>query len=248
MVSSQHNIVDLGVDLGHVAPLVLAKEQRISVSSPFEQLLPGAGLQRGWATSVVGSSTGRVFAWALLGALTRSGGWIATVDVSGISLTAANEVGLSIERVLVVSGTDAQNWAPTMGALVGAVDVIVYGSPRHRIQPSTFRKLGSRCRERGTVLMQLPSGHVAPSRETLPVEADVSFDVRPAGWSGLGDGHGRLVSRTIDVTVSGRRVPGRPRKGTFMIPDANGLICAVPAEPCAVETVVGQDPALSIVR
>ena len=116
-------------DLAHVAPLVLAKEQLIAVPPPFQDLLPAVGLQRGWATSVVGSPAGRVFAWALLSELTRSGGWIATVDVSGINLTAANEVGLSIERVLVVSGTDAQNWAPTMGALVGAVDVIVYGAP-----------------------------------------------------------------------------------------------------------------------
>ena len=240
-------------DLAHVAPLVLAKEQLIAVPPPFQDLLPAVGLQRGWATSVVGSPAGRVFAWALLSELTRSGGWIATVDVSGINLTAANEVGLSIERVLVVSGTDAQNWAPTMGALVGAVDVIVYGAPRHRIQPSTFRKLMSRCRERGTVLMQLPDRRHA-TKGGLPVEADVSFDVCPVGWSGLGDGHGRLASRAINVTASGRRIPGQPRKGTFMVPDACGTVRPISAPPTptvplsAALTSTERDPGLSIVR
>ena len=236
MVSSQQNIADI---IGReVAPVVLAKEQLIAVPSPFEEILPGAGLQRGWATCVTGSPAGRVFVWALLGELTRSGGWVATVDVSGINLTAANEVGLSIERVLVVSGAGAKNWAQVLGALVGAVDVIVYGNPRHRVQPSTFRKLVSRCRERGTVLMQLPNGHDAASRG-LPVEADVSFDVRPAGWSGLGDGHGRLASRAVDVTVSGRRVPGQQRRGTFMVPDTDGVVRSVSTSSGSPLSIVG---------
>lgn len=226
-------------ELVHVGPAVLAKELRISVPQPFQEMLPGAGLQRGWATSVVGSSAGRVFAWALLGEVTRSGGWIAMVDVPGISLTAANEVGLSIERVLVISGTEPQSWAPTIGALVGAVDVIVYGSPQHRIQPSTFRKLVSRCRERGTVLMALADEYGPRPAATPPVEVDVSFNVRPAGWSGLGEGHGRLISRAVSVVVSGRRVPGQPRKATFMVPDVDGVVRVVPPS---------RGPALSVVN
>jgi len=220
-----------------IAPVVLAKELLIPVPEVFHQVLPGTGLQRGWATTVTGSTSGRVLAWALLSEVTRSGGWIAAVDVPGIGLLAASEVGLSIERVLVVTNVDAQSWASTMGALIGSVDAVVYGNPRHRVQPSTHRKLISRCRERGTVLMELACGDTF-SRNSTPIEADIAFDVRPSNWSGIGNGYGRLASRTVNVSVSGRRAQGRTRNATFVVPDVDGAIRAV-TEPV--------DPVLSIV-
>ena len=223
----------------NVAPVVLARELIVPIPQVFHEVLPGGGLQRGWSTSVGGSPAARVFAWALLGEVTRSGGWVAAVDLSGISLAAANEVGLSIERVLVVSGADSGNWATTIGALVGAVDVIVYGFPRRRIQPSVFRKLISRCRERGTVLMALPESYVAQLNPSPPVEVDISFDVRPTSWLGLGEGHGHLKSRAIDVTVSGRRVPGQQRRGTFMVPDTDGVVRSVSTSSGSPLSIVG---------
>lgn len=223
----------------NVAPVVLARELIVPVPQIFHELLPGAGLQRGWNTSVGGSPAARVFAWALLSEVTRSGGWVAAVDLSGISLTAANEVGLSIERVLVVSGADSRNWESTIGALVGAVDVVVYGFPRRRIPPSVFRKLISRCRERGTVLMALPSSYDAHSTPAPPVDVDIAFDVQPNSWHGLGQGHGHLQSRAIDVTVSGRRVPGRQRKGAFMLPDTDGKVRCVSTSTGTNLSIVG---------
>jgi len=211
-----------------IAPVVLAKELLMPVPEVFHRVLPGTGLQRGWVTRVDGSASGRVFAWALLSEITRSGGWIAAVDVPGINLSAASEVGVSVERVLVISGVDAKNWAPTIGALIGSVDAVVYGSPRHRIGASTYRRLSSRCRERGTVLMHLACGHSASGTKVAPVEADIAFDVQTAHWVGVGNGYGRLESRRISVSVSGRRASGRTRKGTFMVPDVDGAIRAVP--------------------
>ena len=223
MALSAHQLADIE----KIAPVVLAKELLIPVPKVFHTVLPGAGLQRGWATKVTGSASGRVFAWALLSEVTRSGGWIAAVDVPGVSLSAASEVGLSIERVVVVSGVDAKNWAATMGALIGSVDAVVYGTPRHRVQPSTHRKLTSRCRERGTVLLQLACGQTGRTKETAPNDVDVAFDVHPVRWHGLGSGHGRLESRAINVSVSGRRAQGRTRSGLFMVPDVDGSVCAM---------------------
>lgn len=224
-------------DIANIAPVVLAKDLLVPVPEVFHEVLPRSGLQRGWATQVAGSPSGRVFAWALLSEVTRSGGWVAAVDVPGISLAAASEVGLSIERVLVISRVEAQNWADVMGALIGSVDVVMYASPQHRVQSSTYRKLLSRCRERGTILMQLASDSRPAVRP--PVEVDVSFDVQSADWRGLGNGHGCLESRTVNVTVSGRRIPGQPRTGSFMVPDTDGSVRAVPDST---------DPVLAIVN
>ena len=243
MALSAHQLADID----KIAPVVLAKELLIPVPKVFHDVLPGVGLQRGWATKVTGSASGRVFAWALLSEVTRSGGWIAAVDVPGVSLSAASEVGLSIERVVVVSGVDAKNWAATMGALIGSVDAIVYGTPRHRVQPNIYRKLTSRCRERGTILLQLTCGPAAPTRDPIPVDADVAFDVHPVSWNGLGNGHGRLESRAISVSVSGRRAQGRTRNGLFMVPDVDGAVCAVTETAKTASARDTADPVLSIV-
>ena len=227
-------------DISAIAPVVLAKELLIGVPEVFQCLLPGAGLQRGWTTRVSGSPPGRAFTWALLSDITRNGGWIAAVDVPGIALTAASEVGLSIERVLIVSSNDASSWTGAMGALIGSVDAIVFGTPRHRIQPSMQRRLTSRCRERGTVLMELADDQASSrAARDQPIDVDVSFAVSTDRWDGLGSGHGRLISREIQVAATGRRVPGRARHGTFLVPDVDGAVRVVP-EPAS--------PVVSIAR
>ena len=139
-------------ELLQVAPVVLAEEQLLPVPEVFHSLLPGRGLQRGWTTKVDGGPSARALAWALLGSVTASGGWIAAVDVPGISLPAAREVGVAIERMLIVNSS-ATTWSNTIGALIGAVDAVVYGAPRHRVQPREYRRIASRCRERGTLLL-----------------------------------------------------------------------------------------------
>ena len=115
---------ELRAQLSRIAPVVLAAEQILPVPDVFDALLPGGGLQRGWTLQVSGDSSARALAWGLLGGVTTAGGWIAAVNVPGISLAAAQEVGVAIERVLVVS-SPAESWAATIGALIGAVDVVV---------------------------------------------------------------------------------------------------------------------------
>ena len=216
------------LDISSIAPVVLAKDLLVPVPEVFHQLLPSAGLQRGWTTRVGGSRTGRAFIWALLSDVTRRGGWIAAVDVPGISLSAASEVGLSIERVLIVSSEDGSSWSAAMGALIGSVDAIVFGTPHHRIQPSMHRRLASRCRERGTIMVELASGR-GPDQERRrqPMEPDVSFEIAVNQWDGLGNGYGRLHARAVQVSAFGRRIPGRARSGEFLIPDTDGTVRSV---------------------
>lgn len=216
--------VELHDQVQRIAPTVLAAEQILPVPAIFHTLLPGGGLQRGWTTRVDGGSTARAVAWAMLGEVTTAGGWIAAVDVPGISLGAASEVGVAIERVLIVTSPNGDAWSATIGALIGSVDVIVFGAPRHRVQPREYRRMASRCRERGTVLVELSSG-------TDPqLQYDVSFAVEPRQWHGVGHGHGRLQSRELDVSATGRRLPGGVRHGRFELPSADGTLRSLPVD------------------
>ena len=221
-----------------IAPVVMAREHLLPVPAVFHSLLPSAGLQRGWTTRVEGNRSGRALAWALLADVTRSGGWIAAVDVPGISLVAASEVGVSVERVLVVNGSSAETWASAIGALIGSVDVVLFGAPQHRVTPSVYRRIASRCRERGTVLLELGGSPQSRSGGGKQLEYDLSFEVVDVSWNGLGAGHGRLLSRELDVAVGGRRAQSRQRQGRFAVPSSDGSIRQIPrSEPPALTVV-----------
>ena len=134
---------------------------------------------------------------------------------------------MAVERVLVVQNVTAEVWAPTVGALIGAVDVVLFGAPQHRVRPSDYRQMASRCRERGTVLMELgPEPSARPNRVTPAgqLQYDLSFSVNPVGWQGLGVGHGHLQSRGLKVSVTGRRAPGQGRHGHFELPSTDGTL------------------------
>ncbi len=213
---------ELREQLGRIAPVVLAAEQVLPVPEVFHRLLPGTGLQRGWTVRVDGGPSSRAVAWALLGGVTTAGGWIAAVDVAGVGLAAAQEVGVAIERILVVSSADAETWSATLGALIGSVDVIVFDSPRHRIVPSEQRRMTSRARERGSVLMEL--GTATPRRHDAQLQYDLSLSVRPIEWRGLGIGHGCLRGRALEVEASGRRIGGAPRRARYDLPAVDGTL------------------------
>lgn len=225
----------LSEQIGQIAPVVLAAEQVLPVPEVFHAILPGNGLQRGWTTRVGGGSSARALAWAILGGVTTSGGWIAAVNVPGISLAAAQEVGVAIERVLIVTSPD-DTWSAAVGALIGAVDVVMFGSPRHRIVPSEHRRMTSRTRERGSVLMEL--GEPRPLRLTSQLQYDLSFDARPTEWMGLGQGHGCLRGRSLEVEVTGRRNRGTASRARFELPALDGTLRLI-QEPASVTALPG---------
>lgn len=225
---------ELAEQAHRISPATMANDQVLAVPELFHGLLPSGGFQRGWTVRVEGSASARALAWALLGNATTSGRWVATVNVEGICLAAASELGVAIERVLVVSNVGAKAWSSTLGALIGAVDVIVFDAPEHRIPPSEYRKIASRCRERGTVLVEL--GTRSPRRpgrlgNTGQLQYDVSFSVQPTAWTGLEGGYGYLQTRCVEVSVSGRRAVGQQRQGTFGLPTADGTLQRIDAPP-----------------
>lgn len=99
-----------------VRPTTLARDQRFPVLPPLEPLLPGAGLRRG-STVAVGVAPGGTgatsLALALAAGASRNGSWVAAVGLGSLGLVAAAELGVALERFVVVADPAAP---PTGGS------------------------------------------------------------------------------------------------------------------------------------
>src|SRR5262245_9008186 len=84
-----------------IQPVAMAREQVLPVLPAFEALLPEPGLRRGTVIRAHGPGATSL-ALALLAGCTRVGSWVAAVGMSGLGLDAADELGVALERLLLV--------------------------------------------------------------------------------------------------------------------------------------------------
>lgn len=226
-----------------VRPVSMAHEHVLPVVAPLAPLLPDGALSRGSTVSVSGSGATSL-ALALATGPAEAGSWVAVVGVPSIGWVAAAEAGLPFERLVVVDEPPADRWSTVVAALVGAFDVILV-APRHRVRLADARRLASRARERGSVFVQLP-GSVATStsrsnghtrRAGQPgLESDIRLHVDDQQWVGLGDGHGHLQARRVEVSASGRGRASQPRHAVLHLPLSS------PGEPPDAELASFRDP------
>ncbi len=206
--------------LAKIAPVSFASEQLLPLADPLAGIVPWAGLQRGTSVSIQGA-TGlgtTSLALSLLAEATQSGSWAAIVGMPSCGLAAASELGVAPERLAVIDRPDPQVWASVVGALLGSFDLVMV-SPRHKLRPADQRRLMSRARERGTVVLSV---HAEPVGTT-----DLAFTITRASWNGLGNGHGYLQSRDVEVQVEGRRQASRPRTVLLRLPGPSGRVEAI---------------------
>jgi hypothetical protein len=85
---------------------------------------------------------------------------------------------------------------------------------RPRLGTRDARKVAGRVRERDAVFVSIGG---------FPGD-DLAIEGTAIKWHGIGRGHGRLASRTVDVTVSGRRAAARGRRATLWLPDPDGNV------------------------
>ena len=203
-----------------VRPLTGAGERTLSVPEAFVSILPQGGLQRGTMVATGGVAASSL-ALALAGPVTAAGSWVAMVGLEQMGLLAAAELGVDLERVLLVANPDAATWAATVATLLDAVDLVLVRPPRP-VAAGVQRRLGARARERGSVLIQV--GGYAGVWATAP---DLVVSATSATWSGLGVGHGHLRARRVNVAVTGRRGADRPRCAELWLPGPGGEIARV---------------------
>src|SRR3954454_9359532 len=124
------------------------------VAAALEPLFPEAGLVRG---SIVGcqGSTAMSIALAVVAEASSSGSWLAVLGLPALGLRAAREVGIALDRLVMIAEPDRLDetaWANVMSAMIDGFDLIlVRSSPR--LRAGTARRLQARVQARGAVLV-----------------------------------------------------------------------------------------------
>lgn len=190
---------------GKAAPVTLAGHKTLPVVERLEPLFPEGGLRRGSTVAVVGSLS---LALAVVAGPSQAGAWCAAVGLPSLGVVAAAEAGIALDRFPMVADP-GDEWPTTAGALLDAFDVVLLRAPgRGGGNGNGNRRLEARARERGAILVV--AGHWPG--------ADIRLAVDNAEWEGLGDGHGHLCRRHLDVVATGRRAAARERRAELWLP------------------------------
>jgi hypothetical protein len=188
-----------------VRPVTLADEQLLPVPHALEPLLSSRALRRGSTVVVEGSVA---LALALVARASAGGSWVAVVGLPELGVAAAAEAGIVLERLALVLAPDV-TWTMAVAALLDAIDVVLVRPPS-RVSSGEARRLAARAQERRAVLLPLGSAWPAP--------ADLRLAITASRWEGLGQGHGRLEARRVEVVAGGRGAATKERRATLWLP------------------------------
>ena len=196
-----------------IRPTTPAATRLLPLAEPLVDLFPDGALRRG-ATVVVAGTPGRgatTLGLALLAATTAASHWGAVIGLDDPGVVAMAELGVDLRRVVFVPRPRGA-WAVAAAALFEGVDVVA-ARPPARVAHTAARRLCSRARDRAAVLVVL-----VEHRDDWPIPADVALELTESAWHA----EGRLVARRVEVRATGRRVVGRPLRGSLWLPDAHG--------------------------
>ncbi|GAB2670409.1 hypothetical protein [Nocardia goodfellowii] len=202
----------------HAAEL---RREALPVPAALAELLPDGGLVKG---SVVAYAGARSLLAGLLAAVTEDGGHAAVVGLPRFGLLAAAEMGADLARLAVVAepGPDPIEVA---SVLLDGLDLVVLGLDGGSVAPARARVLAARARNKGATLVVTDGAWPNPA---------LRIDARIAGYVGLGTGHGRLHSLTLEVAVRGKT--GTPRHGHLDLRPTAGRVQWFPQQTDAHHT------------
>ena len=222
------DVADVAVSAG------AAHELRLPVEEALSALMPEGGIRRGTAITVCGHGA-VTLAVALTAEASRQGSWVAAVGMDDLGVAALAERGVDLDRWALVDLPAAARgrggWGGTLaadvlGAVVAGFDLVMAG-PGLQVAGATARRLLARMREHGTSLICVLGGASADAAAGL--QPEVRLTVEQTQWTGIDDGHGRLLARQAEVVVGGRGAASRPRRVPVWLPSADGRVaCAAP--------------------
>ncbi len=237
-----------------------ACERRLPVAEALGALLPEGGIRRGVAITVRGCGA-VTLAVALTAEASRQGSWVAAVGMDDLGVAALAERDVDLGRWALVDlpagaggrggrgGTSSTRAARTpwaggrgggggtlaadvLGAVVGGFDLVLMG-PAILVGGAMARRLLAWMREHGTSLVCVLGGASADAAAGLRPE--VRLTVEQTRWTGIDDGHGRLLARQAEVIVGGRGAASRPRRVLVWLPSADGRVaCAAPDQASVI--------------
>jgi hypothetical protein len=216
VVSGSSAAGSLAVAAERARPVALAGERLVPVLPVLQPLLPHGALQRGTTLAVSGNAACSL-ALATVAGASAAGSWVAMVGLPSLGLAAAAEMGVALERLLLVAQPPLREWGMVMATLIDGVDIVVVRLASS-VRAGDARRLQARVRQRGSVLVVIGGGG--------PLEADVRWTTTVEGWVGLDDGAGHLQGRRVVVEAGGRRAAARARRVALWLPDSEGGVRA----------------------
>ena len=202
----------------------MAHERRIPVEGALAPLLPEGSIRRGAAIAVGGHGS-VTLAVALAAEASRRGSWVAAVGMADLGVSALAERGVDLGRWALIDLPRAARGgcltADVVGAVVGGFDLVLLG-PGIRVAGTAARRLLARMREHGASLICVLGGGFADVAAGLAPE--VRLMIEQTEWTGIDDGHGRLLARRAEVAVGGRGAASRPRRVLVWLPSSDGRV------------------------
>ena len=175
-------------------------------------------LRAGTSCSVDGST----LALALLAGPSAAGEWCAVIGVPDLGLEAASELGIALDRLILVPDPGG-SWLEATAALIDVTACVVV-KPPVRVDERTAERLSARLRTRGAALIAIGEWPRAEAR----------LRMTEPRWSGIGAGHGSLVARQVVVESQRGAAPVR-RTALWFPAEDGGLRVAGPRVPAMRE-------------
>ena len=186
----------------------------------LRELLPRGGLALG---SVVAVAEFGLLALALAAGASAGGAWCGIAGVPEAGVLAAAALGLDAERTLLVPDPGS-SWPQVVASLLDGCELVLLRPP-------------AQAPAQGTQVRQRLEAALRRSRGVLLVAGDwpgaqVRLQVLTQGWTGLGDGHGRLRACCAQVMADGRGEAAVARTRWLWLPAEDGSVTV--ADPADV--------------
>jgi hypothetical protein len=205
------------------APEAVGSERLMPVLPELRPLFPGGALRRGATVGVAAAPAAGATSvlLALLTEASRDGSWCAVVGLPTLGVAAAAELGVELERLVLVPHP-GPDWPTVVAALLDGFDIVSIAAPG-AVAPTIATRLAARARQRGAVLMPYGSWPAV----------DLALAAVDPVWHGIDSGRGRLRGRQLSVVSRGRGAAAAARSTHLWLPRPAGPI----ADPEPMATV-----------
>jgi hypothetical protein len=194
----------------------------LPVLPALRELLPRGGLARG---SVVTVAEFGLLTLALAAGASADGAWCGIAGVPEAGVLAAAGLGLDAERTLLVPDP-GHAWPQVVASLLDGCELVLLRPPPQASPPGAA---GAQIRQRLEATLRRGRGVLLVVGDWPG--AQVRLRVLTQGWTGLGDGHGRLRACCAQVMADGRGQAAVARTRWLWLPAEDGGVTV--AEPPA---------------
>jgi hypothetical protein len=196
------------------------------VVSALRELLPRGGLARGSVVTVPDSG---LLSLAVVAAASADGAWCAIAGMPEAGLVAGAGLGMDLDRTLLVPGMGT-NWAQVVASLLDGCELVLVRPPARASAQVRQRLEATLRRARGVLVV---AGDWPGAQVRLRVTAQ--------GWTGLGDGFGRLRACCAEVVADGRGEAALARRRWLWLPAEDGTVTV--ADPADIPLgLPGEEP------